>query len=1167
MSLLPTDPQGVAADPSINAFVTANAGSGKTKTLIDRVARLLLAGARPAAILCVTYTKAAASEMQGRLFKLLGGWAVMDDAQLRAKLSTLQGRPPESFDDEALSKARALFAGALETPGGLKIQTIHAFCEALLRRFPLEAGIAPGFTVMDDAQAGAIAKAARADVALYAGAGEGLIADAYARMSVALDFEAFQSMFTAFEAQRGPLAAYFGNVGDALPQDVWDRCGFDAPSSVEAEEAKALTRLDLDFWREAATVMGGGSDADRKRAAAMAVVAADPAATFEQACAPFFTEAGGKAKWTGGPRPPAILKARPDILEGLAAQQDLLAEGRERVAAARVAEDTVMALSLAKAYVVAYRDEKKARAALDFADLIERTYALLRKREDAAWVLYKLDGGIDHLLLDEAQDTAPEQWAIIRALVEEFFAGAGADPRPRTLFVVGDEKQSIYSFQGADPARFLSETAQYRKDIRAAGFEEKLVPLTTSYRSTREVLQFVDAVFETEATHFAVPPPQDEARVAHSPFRTDGRGCVDLWPLVREAPGETREAWDAPLDEEGEASANRRLALRIAAEISALVSRGDAVFDSRLGKQGEWRPATYGDVLILVRRRGALFEDILRALKHARIPVAGADRLKLSAHIAFDDLLALARFCLFPDDDLTLAALLKSPFCGLDDDQLYALARPRGKARMWAVLNARADEQALWCEALAFLTWAREQGRVLAPFELFARALDRLDAGGRSMRQRFLTRLGAEAQDALAEFLSQAAAAEQRGVRDLESLAAAFAGLDIVVKREMDEARGEVRVMTTHGAKGLEAPIVILPEISFGGSGRAPPLLRHQHAQLGPGFLWCSSGKSDCDASAAAREARNQAEAAESLRLLYVALTRARDRLILCGRIAATAKIEALKGWHPNLSAAFAAAGVAPNLRQLAMDPPTPGEETFTRFGPDPVALGEAEARLAKQTALPAWTSTAPAIESPLWRYAQPSRVAEAEMALAPSPLAQSNGLGRYRRGEIIHRLLQLLPDVAPDQRRAAAARLLAADQLTPGQRAEMAEAALSVLEDPAFAAVFAPGSRAEAAIAGTTPDLPSGLRISGRVDRLAVSDDRVLVVDFKTNRPAPAHIGAASEANVLQMALYWSVLRRLFPGRSVEAALVWTDGPKLMPVPEELMVRALQSLAARVDR
>jgi len=1150
---LPADPQGEAADPAVNAFVTANAGSGKTKTLIDRVARLLLAGARPAAILCVTYTKAAAAEMQRRLFGRLGEWAVLDGEPLRAELSKLQGRPPESFDEEALSMARALFARALETPGGLKIQTIHAFCEAVLRRFPLEAGIAPGFKVMDDAQSGAIAKAAREAVALSAADDMGGMADAYARMSVALDFQAFQAMFSSFEAQRGALTGYFARMGSAagLVADVWARCGFDAPSSVEKQTALAMGEIDRPLWRAAAEVLSTGGKLDIERARRLLAVADNPAATYEEARRPLFTTDGrpdSRLEKT------AVLKSREDLREGLLSQQALLEEAREWIAGATVAEDTVMVLTLAASYVARYTAEKTERGALDFADLIERTRMLLTERSDAAWVLYKLDGGIDHLLLDEAQDTAPEQWDIINQLTAEFFAGAGAGPAARTKFVVGDPKQSIYSFQGADIARFTAERAQFNA-LAAQGIDARDVPLTMSYRSGADILTFVDSVFLAAETRAAVPPSADQDSVIHTPFRTDGPGCVDLWPLERENEAQARDAWDAPLDQGAEHNANRRLADRIAAEIVALAARGDAVWDA---KEKARRPASFGDVLILVRRRGALFEEVLRSLKRADVPVAGADRLKLSAHIVFDDLLSLARFCLFPDDDLTLAALLKSPFVGLDDDSLYALAKPRGTLSLWGALHSHAAEQPLWGEAFVFLTWAREQGRVLAPFELFSRALDRLDGDGRSMRQRFLTRLGAEAQDALAEFLSQAAAAEQRGVRDLESLAAAFTGLDIVVKREMDEARGEVRVMTTHGAKGLEAPVVILPEIAFGGGGRGSPLLRSED-----GFLWCASKTGDCDASKRAREARMEAEAQEALRLLYVALTRARDRLILCGRIAATAKIENVKGWHRNLSAAFEQEGIGPKLRQAAL-----GDMTFTRFGPDPAALGRRAAIETAPVVVPDWASTAPPAESAAWRYAQPSRAAEADRGAAPSPLAAAGGLGRYRRGEIVHRLLQILPDVAPDARRAAAGRLLASEPaLTDAQRAEMAGAALSVLEDAAFADVFAPGSRAEAAIAGAAPDLPPGLRISGRVDRLSVTEGRVLVVDFKTNRPAPAQIGAADESYILQMALYWAVLKQLFPGRAVEAALVWTDGPKLMPVPEELMAKALQTLAARVDR
>ncbi len=1154
------DPQSIAADPAISAFVTANAGSGKTKTLIDRVARLLLGGAKPAAILCVTYTKAAAAEMQRRLFARLGHWAVLEDEHLRAELSALQGGAPESFDAEALSRARALFASALETPGGLKIQTIHAFCEALLRRFPMEAGISPGFSVMDDVQAADLAKTARADVALIAEA-DSFVGDAYARLSVALDFASFQSMFAAFEARRGALAVYFERcaLGDGVADDVWKRCGFKAVSSVEEIGKSAMARLDRALLKQAAEVLANGTATDIKCAGQIRA-ALDPHAAFDAVLVPFFT-AGGEGTPATWVAKTSGLKSREDLRTGLLDLQADLERRREELRGAHVAEDTVLALTLASAYVAAYQAEKQQRSALDFADLIARVAELLTERSDAAWVLYKLDGGIDHLLLDEAQDTAPEQWDIIRALTDEFFAGAGSrlDPKPRTLFVVGDEKQSIYSFQGADPARFLAETVGYLDRIGAAGALARPVPLLTSYRSTAEILGYVDAVFDADEFRAAVPPPIGQDRVAHAAHRTDGPGCVDLWPLVYEVKGEDRGAWDAPLDEEPTQSANRRLADAIAAEVVALVRRGDAVFDS-----GVKRPAGYGDVLVLVRRRGVLFEEILRALKVAGAPVAGADRLRLSEHIVFDDLMALGRFCLYPDDDLTLAALLKSPFVGLVDDGvgdgLYALAYGRAKTSLWATLNARADENPLWREGLDFLTWAREQARRAPPFELFSKALDRIGADGRSMRVRFLTRLGAEAQDALAEFLGQTAAAEKRGVRDLESLTAAFRALEMVVKREMDAARGEVRVMTAHGAKGLEAPIVILPEIAYPGGGRGSPLLTTADG----GFLWCSSKTGDCEASKLAREAREQRDAAEALRLLYVALTRARDRLILCGRVAADAKEENVKGWYRAIRGGLSHEAVAHKVRAAAS-----GGMEFERFGADPVARGAAAAAIAPAAVvLPAWTRHPPAPEPPATRYASPSTAWEDGAAVAPSPLAGAANLGRYRRGEIIHRLLQVLPDVAPAERRGAAKRLLAAQaELTDAQRDEMAAAAFGVLDDPAFAEVFAPGSRPEVAIAGTSPKLPPDLRISGRVDRLFVGPTRVLVADFKTNRPAPRRIQEADPAYVLQMALYWAVLKALFPDRKVEAALVWTDGPKLMTIPEELLAAALVRLSQPVDR
>lgn len=1147
---LVADPQRLAADPGLSAFVTANAGSGKTKTLIDRVARLLLAGAKPETILCVTYTKAAAAEMQRRLFDLLGGWSVGDDTTLREALARLEGASPAVYDHLRLSKARALFASALETPGGLKIQTIHAFCEKLLRRFPLEAGVSPGFRVMDDSASAAVADAARKAVARHALRGDSVVAQAYARFSVALDFQSFQGMFASFETQRGQLGAYLAQH-DGLQgavADVWQVCGFESPVDPDEIEAQAMAQLDRSVWKDCAEVLAQGGKADQVNAAKLAA-AIGAEGGFDACLAALFTEKGESTPvaWVAKT---AGLKVREDLRFFLLDEQDRLGRARERRRAARVAHDTHGALILAAAYLSAYAIEKTASGALDFTDLIEKTRDLVASRPMAAWVLYKLDGGVDHILVDEAQDTAPEQWAIVRALTEEFFSGSGKPTEralERNMFVVGDEKQSIYSFQGARPELLIQEFEFHRDRATGAGFRFERVDLLTSWRSTPQVLRFVDAAFAPPELAGAILPRVEAEAIVHEAVRTDP-GCVDLWPLEREEKGDVRDAWDAPLDQESQASANKRLAEKIAAEIAAILARGDAVLDKETRRP---RPAIAGDVLILVRRRKALFEEILRALKHRKIPVAGADRLALSEHIIFDDLLAIARFAQFPADELTLAALLRSPFCDLSDEGLYALAHGRGRETLAALLQRRRDETPEWAAAAALADWI-VSSRALRPFEFYSRLLALRDMGGRSMRRRLLERLGGEAEDAMDEFLAQVLAAEGRGVEDLESLAAALAGLDITVKREMESGRDEVRVMTAHGAKGLEAPIVFLPETTLGRTARGSPLMPTQAG----GFLWSTSKGTDCEASLEAREWRAKKDEDEAARLLYVALTRARDRLVICGRVSATAKEENIKGWWGAVVAAFEHSALADERRIVRS-----GGFDILRFGPDPQPLGAARAREQSRAALPNWAESAPPAEA-FARYASPSQLGEDVATPAASPLVRTEGLGRFRRGDLIHRLLQILPDLAPAEREAAAGRILSRERdLTDDQRAEMTAAALGVLDDARFAEVFGPGSRAEVSVAGTARGLPAGLAISGRIDRLVVLQDRVLVADFKTNRPSPDRIEDADPAYLRQMAIYAAVLEDIFEGRRIEAALVWTDGPKLMAVPENLWRQTLADL------
>ena len=1133
-------PQIAASDPAATVFVEANAGSGKTHTLVTRVARLLLAGTKPEAILCVTYTKAGAAEMQRRLFERLGGWAIADDDTLDEALDAID----ETGRDH--STARALFARALETPGGLKIQTIHAFCEQLLRRFPLEAGVAPGFEVLEDVAARRVSTRAREAVAeLAMRKPDGAVAAAYAHFSVELDWSTFNAMFADFEGRRAAIGAYIARcepVG-GYGSDVWFRCGFEAPTSCAEMEAEALGRIRFGEWkRRADLVAKGNGKTDGELAAKMRAL--DSGSTFADIWSVLSRKDGEPLAKLG------TQSVDPAARAWLKDEQDRLNEVRCRLIAARVAEDTVHALTLALAYIGLYEGEKDARSALDFSDLIDRAHSLLTEKADAAWVLYKLDGGIDHVLLDEAQDTSPEQWEILRALTGEFFSGAGARGHDRTLFTVGDAKQSIFSFQGAAPERLAIETQAFSDTVTGAGMRFEQAQLLESWRSTPEILDVVDAVFAQPGALAGLRPGGGNViamPLLHKATRGD-HGCVELWPLEAGAPAEEADAWDAPVDAEPARGPNKLLAARVAAAIGDMVARGDGV----LQKGGEdKRPVRYGDVLILVRRRGPLFDEIIRALKRNGIPLAGADRLKLANHGVFEDLLAIGRFACFAEDDLTLAGLLRGPFCDVGEASLFNLAHYR-TGGLWRELCARAGEDDAWSDATGFLGWARAEAKLVPPFDFYSRVLGRLDGEGRSMRQRILTRLGAEAEEALDAFLAQALEAEGRGDRDLETFVAAMATSELEIKREQDESRGdgpgEVRVMTVHGAKGLEAPVVILPDTSTRATAMGGALLVDGDG----GFLWAPRKADDCDCSTEARRLREVATEHESARLLYVALTRARDRLIVCGVQTRPHQFE--NSWYHHVQVGFDNLPIRP----FAL----PGGGEGWRYGKDPqpaqkdLDLGD------RATPLPGWaTGLAPA-ESPLARYASPSGVFESDDRIAPSPLAAVGGLGRYRRGDLIHRLLQVLPDLAPDRRAEAAERMLWREQdLSPEQRREMADAALAVLDDPVFADVFGPGSRPEVALAGTAAGFAPGFKVSARVDRLVVTADRVLVIDFKTNRPAPAGIEDADNAYILQMALYAAVLAEVFPGRRIEAALVWTDGPKLMPVPEHLMARALEAL------
>ena len=1115
-----SDPSIAASDPARSVWVAANAGAGKTYTLANRVARLLLAGTPPERILCLTFTKAAAAEMQDRLFRQLGDWSMLDDAELTAKIAAIGG----ASDD--LPKARRLFAQALETPGGLKVLTIHAFCQAVLARFPIEAGIAPAFDVLDEQSARTLAGEARQTVLERAGSGDEVLTDAVSLLVRETGEASLGALLDAgLGSDRRKLDRFFGSLEEEQAARIRRAHGApDEPAETVARDfCRALT-LEIETLRESAAWLAGGKKTDHEHAAHLMAFAMAGEAGFVHLEDLFLTA-------TGDPRKKLVTQklaeARADLADYLEKLQQRFCAVHERWRAARAAALADAVLTLLGAVRGAYDAAKRARGMLDYDDLIGATRALLEKRGAAAWVLYKLDRGIDHVLVDEAQDTSPEQWAILRKLTEEFFAGEGVPRNVRTLFAVGDEKQSIFSFQGADPTLFNVNRERFSDLAKQAGLEFFNQPLQTSRRSAPEILRFVDSVFEPEAAREGLT--SSGAVLEHRAFRETAQGGIELWPVLK--PEEATE-FDIyrPVDATPPESPVVALAVKIAGRIRAWLDSGATL-------PGHDKPISPGDIMILLPRREPFGGEVIRQLKLRQVPVAGADRVILTEQIAAMDLMALGRFVLQRDDDLTLAALLRSPLCGLSEDALYALAQSR-PADLWSALVAAQGEPEI-APTHAFLSEMLALADYAPPFEFYSHAL-----AARGGKAALLKRLGPEAADAIDEFLSLSLAYERSATPSLQGFLDWLERGGTEIKRDMERGRDEVRVMTVHGAKGLEADIVILPDTTSlrEPGAREGHLLYPDNDVLFPVPAALAPARVKAAQEAAKAEWRK-----EHRRLLYVALTRARDRLIVCG-------FENRHGtkdgsWY---RLAEEAAG------RLGMQP----SEDGLGFGTLAMAAGKRTSKRQTATPLPAWVHRSAPTEPSRPRLIRPSDAVDSTPSLSPL----GRGALRYRRGLVVHALLARLQEIEAERRARVARAFAIGHGFTPSEAEALAAETMGVLEHPDFAAAFGPQSRAEAGLIAELPELGPGARINGRIDRLAVTDDEVLILDFKTNRPPPTSEELVAPVTLGQMTLYRAGAARIFPEKRIVCGLLFTDGPRLLRLSDAILDRQWADLALRLD-
>ncbi|MDO5756446.1 MAG: double-strand break repair helicase AddA [Rhodobacterales bacterium] len=1101
--------QMAAARPDMSTWLSANAGSGKTRVLTDRVARLLLDGVDPQHILCLTYTKAAASEMQNRLFQRLGAWAMLERGALTAALADLGVTGP--LNDTALRDARRLFARAIEAPGGLKIQTIHSFCASLLRRFPLEAGVSPQFVEMEDRTA----KLLRAEIVEQIAAGP----DAATLYTLARHHigETLDDL-TAEIAAKAPLF-----------ERTWTQAGMAAALGQrpdltrQAIEAEVFHGHETQLLTQLVAALRAGSKTDMKAGAALGRIHALGYHALPELEAAFLTKSG-KAPFTVSSRFPT--KA---TRGGLGAAMDLIDAWMHRVEAARPQRIALEALhrsealhDFAQVFLPAYGRAKQLRGWLDFDDLILRARLLLTRSDVAAWVLFRLDGGIDHILVDEAQDTSPVQWQVIDRLAQEFTSGFGARPDvQRTIFVVGDKKQSIYSFQGADPDEFDRMQRDFAARLDAAGTPLQTQRLEHSFRSSSAILDVVDATFQDrEASGFS-------AGQSHISFWPDLPGRVDLWPIkpVPEAPDDP--PWHLPVDLRAESDPDVVLAAQIAEAIALMIAQGQPIPDGDV-----MRPVHAGDFLILVQRRAALFHEVIRACKARDLPIAGADRLKVAGELAVKDLAAILSFLATPEDDLSLAVALRSPLLGWEEAEIYGLAAGRAQKYLWEALRARAGE---FPDTMRILNDLRDHSDFLRPYDLIERILTRHDG-----RRRMLARLGPEAEDGIDALLSQALAYERRAVDSLTGFLVWLETDDMEIKRQMDSAGDRIRVMTVHGAKGLESPIVILPE-----SGDRQIRVREQILKTGGAPLWKMHAAAMPGAQSAIVDAMKDAQEAERDRLLYVAMTRAEKWLIVA---AAKQPGESGDSWYDKIRAGMERTGAVPH-----------------RFdGADGLRLERGDWAAATAHAEPAGQPPAPALEP--YMSAHADAPPEALPVLSPSDLGGAKALpgdpgqdedAAKLRGRQIHLLLEVLSTLPEADWQGVADALLSQgpDAAEKEQIAPLLSEAASVLRCAGLAHLWGADALPEVGITG---DIDGLGRLNGVIDRLIVTERTVLIVDFKTNILVPAATDDCPEGLLRQMGAYAAMAAQIYPQHRIDTAILWTADASLMALQAEAVAAAL---------
>ncbi len=851
------DSTNIASNPLHNVWISASAGSGKTKLLTDRVLRLLISGVEPAKILCLTYTKAAAAEMMYRITGELSKWIVFDHSTLKNELAFLTGTIP---DDKVIALARTILIRMLDSKNSIKVQTIHSYCQAVVNKFPIEAGISLQAEILDEQQKQLLLTQTTHHILSDHDSNEYDVVNLRPILNNIheLSFLTLVENALQYKKKLGSIIQANSDISEHIFNRLKiDRhlsheklfkefvINFDKVFELYKNDINAvLLEQDIDFLYLLIAFASANIDAKQK--------------LYSKLYDAFYTTTHTARKSLIGSK---FIKHY-NLVNFLVELRLVMGQYVETSNSYKIAQYTASFVYLVRLVEKYYTSLKQNNAQLDYDDLINITLELFGSNQLLPWIMFKLDAQVEHVLIDESQDISLEQWQIITTLTDNFFYDLGKNDLPRTIFIVGDQKQSIFSFQGADPKLFNQVKNQYQHFINECASKLHLIELIKSYRSGEAILRVVDATFnylnQNDSGAFI------DVKSKHIPHKTHINSKVELWMPVlgKQAKPKKDFSWDIRTERKEIYDSAKILAKVIANEVQNYLANNQTL-----------KP---GDIMILIRKRDRFAEHLVRALKDNDIAVNGLDRIKLNDNIVIKDLLALANFILLPHDDYNLAVLLKSPIITLEEEQLFTLSQ-RINDSLWDRLRfLSADDQKLLL-VYDFLNYFLKEEALQHCVPIYSLYTCLLDIKG--VRKNFISRFGLQINEIIDEFLNVCLQFESQNGSSLQRFVSWFVSSNIEIKREINNRINDIRIMTVHAAKGLQAKMVILAD-----SLSLPRVSKHviwsEELDLP---LYNGGTKNN---NAIYRKTLQQVEMQgmqEYYRLLYVAMTRAEERLVVCG--------------------------------------------------------------------------------------------------------------------------------------------------------------------------------------------------------------------------------------------------------------------------------------------